>query len=63
MKKKKYSQLAIVHFNNCGPEIRKFTSTRPIAIHQVAAHLEVEDGFNDDVDSLTFVDSVITEKI
>lgn len=51
-----HTQLVLVEFRNSGPGIYRVRSASPITIDRVAAHFEEVEGFNEDKDSLTFLD-------
>ena len=57
MKKKTYSQLVIVEYHNCAPYLETFVANHPITIQEIANYLDRTEGFCEDVDSLTFVNS------
>lgn len=62
-RKKRFTQIVLVEFDNSGPYLAKFTSNKPITIEAVAAFYIEREGFNEDRDSLTFVEVGETIKI
>lgn len=52
----KYKQLVCVEFNNCSPFVYTFRSDKPITIEKVTSYFEESEGFNEDRDSLMFLD-------
>jgi len=51
-----HTQIVLVEFDNSCPGIYKVRSSLPITINRVATHFEEMEGFNEDKDSLTFLD-------
>lgn len=51
-------QLVLVEFRNCSPFLYTIVSKDPITIERVAKHFEVNEGFNEDRDSITFIDEI-----
>ena len=51
-----HEQLVLIEFYNNCPGVTKFTSESPITIEKVVQFLEETEGFNEDRDSITFVD-------
>ena len=52
----KNKQTVLVEFNNCAPMLWEFTSNKKITINMVAKYLEEHEDFNEDKDSITFID-------
>ena len=59
----KHEQLALVEFKNTEPFIYRFVSKKPITIERIAQHLMDEEDFNEDRDSVTFVDAPTIVKL
>ena len=59
----KYSQFAIVEFDNCAPFVYELVSNKPITIEKFARFMEKTEGFNEDRDSITFIDKPTQIKI
>jgi hypothetical protein len=58
-----FKQFVIVHFDNCAPFVYELVSNKKITIDSAAAHFEETEGFNEDRDSLTFIDEPSKLKI
>ena len=54
-------QLILVEFNNAEPFIYKIISSKKITIEKVAKYFIETEGFNEERDSITFLDQDITE--
>lgn len=50
-------QIVLVEYNNTGPQLYLVKSKKPITIDMVAEHFIKKYDFNENKDSLTFVDS------
>ena len=61
--KYKYSQLAIVEFDNCAPFLHKIVSNKKITIDKFASFMKKAEGFDEGRDSITFVDEPSAVKI
>ena len=55
---KAYRQPVLVEFNNSCPYVEVFTSDKPITIARVANHYIATEDFNEERDSLTFLDAL-----
>ena len=55
---KLYNQLVLVEFRNCSPFLYKMVSDKPITLDKVVQHFIDTEGFNDERDSITFVDEI-----
>jgi len=53
----KFKQIVLVEFDNSGPWLETFVSNRNITIEQVAAYYVKKEDFNEDRDSITFVNN------
>jgi hypothetical protein len=49
-------QTVLVEFKNCAPFVYEFISKDPITIERVAKYFEETEGFNEEQDSITFLD-------
>ena len=56
--KKPYNQLVLVEFRNCPPFLYKMVSDKPIKLDNVVQHFIDTEDFNDERDSITFVDEI-----
>ena len=56
--KKPYNQLVLVEFRNCPPFLYKMVSDKPITLDNVVQHFIDTEDFNDERDSITFVDEI-----
>lgn len=56
-------QFVIVEFNNCAPFVYEFQSKEEITIDKVVKHFVDTEGFNEDRDSITFIDSPMVIEI
>ena len=56
--KKPYNQLVLVEFRNCAPFLYKMVSDKPITLDNVVQHFIDTEDFNDERDSITFVDEI-----
>ena len=54
----KNTQLVLVEFRNCAPFLYRVVSEKPITIDSVARYFEETDGWNEERDSITFLDNV-----
>jgi hypothetical protein len=61
--KKQYKQLVLVEFRNCSPFIYNIISDKPITIDKVIQHFIDAEDFNEDRDSVTFVDEITEVKL
>ena len=61
--KVKHKQFAFVEFRNGGVFLYQIESETPITINKFAESIEKTDDFNEDRDSITFVDEPIVVKI
>lgn len=61
--KKQYKQLVLVEFRNCSPFIYNIISDEPITIDKVVQHFIDTEDFNEDRDSVTFVDKLLKFKL
>lgn len=55
---KQYKQLVLVEFRNCSPLLYEFVSYRPITMQEVALHFIDTKDFDEETDSITFVDEI-----
>ena len=55
---KTYNQLVLVEFRNCAPFLYKMVSDKPIKLDNVVQHFIDAEDFNDERDSITFVDEI-----
>lgn len=58
-----YSQLVLVEFNNSAPGIIKYQSDKKITLEKVVHHVDNTLGFDEERDSVTFVDDPKVEVI
>ena len=56
--KEKNTQLVLVEFRNCAPFLYRVVSEKPITIDSVARYFEETEGWNEERDSITFLDNV-----
>ena len=56
-------QLILVEFRNCSPFIYEIVSDKPITLDSVVKYFIDTEDFNDERDSITFVDSVTQIKL
>ena len=49
-------QLVLVEFRNATPFVYTIVSKNPITIESVVAYFEATEGFNEERDSITFID-------
>ena len=56
--KKPYNQLVLVEFRNCPPFLYKMVSDKPIKLDNVVQHFIDTEDFNEERDSITFVDEI-----
>jgi hypothetical protein len=61
--KKQYKQLVLVEFRNCSPFIYNIISDEPISIDKVVQHFIDTEDFNEDRDSVTFIDEITKVKL
>ena len=61
--KKQYKQLVLVEFRNCSPFIYNIISDKPITIDKVVQHFIDTEDFNEDRDSVTFIDEITEVKL
>ena len=61
--KKPYNQLVLVEFRNCAPFLYKMVSDKPIKLDNVVQHFIDAEDFNDERDSITFVDEITEVKL
>ena len=61
--KKQYKKLVLVEFRNCSPFIYNIISDKPITIDKVIQHFIDAEDFNEDRDSVTFVDEITEVKL
>ena len=61
--KKPYNQLVLVEFGNCAPFLYKMVSDKPIKLDNVVQHFIDTEDFNDERDSITFVDEITEVKL
>ena len=54
----KNTQLVLVEFRNCAPFLYRVVSEKPITIDSVARYFEETEGWNEERDSITFLDNV-----
>jgi hypothetical protein len=54
----KNTQLVLVECRNCAPYVYKVVSDKPITLNNVVRYFEETEGWNEDRDSITFVDEV-----
>lgn len=52
----KKSQFVIVEFNNAAPFVYQIVSKNKISIEKVVKHFKDTEGFNEERDSITFID-------
>jgi hypothetical protein len=57
--KNKHHQYAIIEFDNCAPFVYRLVSDKPIKIDDASKYFEVTEGFNEDRDSITFIDDIL----
>ena len=55
---KEYKQLVLVEFRNCSPFLYEFVSHSPITLQKVVQHFVDTEDFNEQKDSITFVDEI-----
>ena len=55
---KQYKQLVLVEFRNCSPLLYEFVSYRAITLEKVVQHFIDTEDFNEQKDSITFVDEI-----
>ena len=55
---KEYKQLVLVEFRNCSPLLYEFVSYRAITLQKVVQHFIDTEDFNEQKDSITFVDEI-----
>ena len=55
---KQYKQLVLVEFRNCSPFLYEFVSYRAITLQKVVQHFIDTEDFNEQKDSITFVDEI-----
>jgi hypothetical protein len=60
---KKYKQLVLVEFRNCSPFLYEFVSYSPITLQKVVQHFVDAEDFNEQKDSITFVDEITKVEI
>ena len=56
--KKPYNQLVLVEFRNCPPFLYKMVSDKPIKLDNVVQHFIDAEDFNDERDSIMFIDEI-----
>jgi hypothetical protein len=61
--KKQYKQLVLVEFRNCPPFLYNIVSDKPISIDKVVQHFIDTEDFNDERDSITFIDEITEVKL
>jgi hypothetical protein len=54
----KNTQLVLVECRNCAPYVYKVVSDKPITLNNVVRYFEETEGWNEDRDSITFIDEV-----
>lgn len=54
----KNTQLVLVEFRNCAPFVYKVVSDNPITIDSVVQYFIDTEGFNEERDSITFLDDI-----
>jgi hypothetical protein len=54
----KNTQLVLVECRNCAPYVYKVVSDKPITLNSVVRYFEETEGWNEDRDSITFIDEV-----
>ena len=59
----KYKQLVCVEFNNCSPFVYEVVSDKAITLNSVVKYFVDTSDFNEERDSITFVDVLTTIKI
>jgi hypothetical protein len=61
--KSPYKQLVLVEFRNCPPFLYDIVSDKPISIDKVVQHFIDTEDFNDERDSITFIDEITEVKL
>lgn len=51
-----YTQLVLIEFKNSCPYVERYVSKNTITVEQVAQYLRETEDWNEDRDSLTFID-------
>ena len=60
---KQNKQLVLVEFRNCTPFLYEFVSYRAITLEKVVQHFIDTEDFNEERDSITFVDEITKVEI
>lgn len=60
---KRYTQLILVEFDNTEPFLYKMVSDNPIKLEAVAKYFQAKENFNQERDSITFVDKPLEIEI
>lgn len=60
---KQHKQLVLVEFRNCSPLLYEFVSYSPITLQKVVQHFIDTEDFNEQKDSITFVDEATVVEI
>ena len=60
---KQHKQLVLVEFRNCTPFLYEFVSYGAITIEKVVQHFIDTEDFNEERDSITFVDEITKVEI
>ena len=60
---KQYKQLVLVEFRHCSPFLYEFVSYRAITMQKVVQHFIDTEDFNEERDSITFVDDITNVEI
>ena len=55
---KQHKQLVLVEFRNCSPLLYEFVSYSPITLQKVVQHFIDTEDFNEERDSITFVEEI-----
>ena len=55
---KQHKQLVLVEFRNCSPFLYEFVSYSPITLQKVVQHFIDTEDFNEERDSITFIDEI-----
>jgi len=59
---KVFEQIALLEFDNCGPQIIKYVSKKPITLNRLVRHIEKrEPDINWDRSSITLISEITTE--
>jgi len=61
--KSPYKQLVLVEFRHCPPFLYNIISDKPISMDNVVQHFIDTEDFNDERDSVTFIDEITEVKL